>query len=237
MFNTLRSRTIMLVASLAASASAQDSTMLSKLEHRSSMSLSFIQSRPQGAFRQNVGLAYGASGAYLFRVDAAGVWSVRADLGVVSYGAESGHSTLSNSVGDRIEFDVKTNHFIIPMSVGPQVMWPTGVVRPYMNAGIGAQVFETSSQAQAVRGQSLTIMTDQSDVAPSWVIGGGVYMPVYNGKTNVALDFGIQYLNGGNAQYQTSGSLIDLSDAQIKINPSRSVTHLMIVRFGARIGL
>jgi hypothetical protein len=26
-------------------------------------------------------------------------------------------------------------------------------------------------------------------------------------------------------------------DAQIKINPSRSVTHLMIVRFGARIGL
>jgi hypothetical protein len=26
-------------------------------------------------------------------------------------------------------------------------------------------------------------------------------------------------------------------DAQIKINPSRGVTHLMIVRFGARIGL
>jgi len=39
------------------------------------------------------------------------------------------------------------------------------------------------------------------------------------------------------AQYQTSGTMIDLPNAQIKINPSRSVRHYMIVRFGARIGL
>lgn len=69
------------------------------------------------------------------------------------------------------------------------------------------------------------------------VIGGGIYMPIYNGKTKVSLDFGMQYLNGGNAQYQTSGSIIDLPNAQIKLNPSRSVTHMIVVRFGARIGL
>jgi hypothetical protein len=151
--------------------------------------------------------------------------------------AESREAALSNTVGDRIRFEVKTNHFIIPMSVGPQVMWPTGIVRPYMNAGVGAQVFETDSHAEAVSGESLTITTDQSDVAPLWVVGGGIYMPIYNGKTKVSLDFGMQYLNGGNAQYQTSGSIIDLPNAQIKLNPSRSVTHMIVVRFGARIGL
>jgi len=237
MLNSISSRAFVLVASLAASASAQDSTMLSKIAHRSSASVSMIQSRPQGAFRQNVGLAYGASGAYLLRLDAEGVWSIRADLGVVSYGAESRKAALSSSAGDRIQFDVSTNHFIIPMSIGPQLMWPTGVVRPYVNAGIGAQVFETDSHVEAANGESLTIMSDQSDVASSLVVGGGIYMPVYNGKTKISLDFGVQYLNGGNAQYQTSGSVIDLPNAQIKLNPSRSVTHMMIVRFGARIGL
>jgi hypothetical protein len=237
MFDSIYSRGVFLVASFAASLSAQDSTLLSKLQHRSSASLSFIQSRPQGAFRQNVGLAYGASGAYLLRLDAVGAWSIRADVGVVSYGAESREAALSNTVGDRIRFEVKTNHFIIPMSVGPRVMWPTGIVRPYRNAGIGAQVFETDSHAEAVSGESLTITTDQSDVAPLWGVGGGIYMPIYNGKTKVSLDFGMQYLNGGNAQYQTSGSIIDLPNAQIKLNPSRSVTHMIVVRFGARIGL
>jgi len=127
MFNSIYSRGVFLVASFAAAVSAQDSTMLSKLMHRSSASLSFIQSRPQGAFRQNVGLAYGASGGYLFRLDAVGAWSIRADVGVVSYGAESREGALSNTVGDHIRFEVKTNHFIIPTSVGPRVMRPTGI--------------------------------------------------------------------------------------------------------------
>jgi hypothetical protein len=48
-------------------------------ERHSSGTLSFIQSRPQGVLGQNIGLGYGIDGAYLFRLDHAGAFALRAD--------------------------------------------------------------------------------------------------------------------------------------------------------------
>ena len=121
-----------LVVGLAASASAQDSASVnagtanpSELALRSSGSVSLIQTRPQGAFRKNIGFGYGVNGAYLLRLDRAGIFSIRADVGVVDYGDESKHTALSETVGGRVQVNVRTTHYIVPMSVGPQITWPT----------------------------------------------------------------------------------------------------------------
>ena len=228
-----------------ATAAAQDSTANkpaergpSELARRSSASLSFIQSRPQGAFGRNVGLGYGLDGAYLFRLDDAGIWSLRVSAGIVSYGNESRRTTLGESVGGRILVDVKTSNYIAPVSIGPQVTWPAGSLRPYVNAGIGGQAFFTESHLEGTRDRTaFASTTNHSSFAASWTMGGGVYMPVYSGKTKVQLDLGVQYLNGDRTSYLAPESITDLPGAQISITPLESATHLVILRFGARIGL
>ena len=135
-----------MVLGLAGAASAQDSTSVnagsavpSDLALRSSGSVSLIQTRPQGAFGKNIGFGYGVNGAYLLRLDRAGIVSIRADVGVVEYGNESKRVAFSETVGGRVQVNVRTTHYIVPMSIGPQLTWPVGLVRPYINAGLGGQ--------------------------------------------------------------------------------------------------
>ena len=210
----------------------------SELARRSSGSLAFIQSRPQGAFGRNVGRGYGVDGAYLFRLDDAGIWSIRVGAGIVSYGDESRRTALSESVGGRVSVDVKTNNYIVPMSIGAQLSRPTGVFRPYANAGIGGLAFFTESHLEGAGDQrAFASTTNHSSIAPSWTAGGGIFMPVYDGKTSVQLDLGMQYIGGGRARYLAPGSIRDLPGARISVTPLESATHLLLIRLGARIGL
>jgi opacity protein-like surface antigen len=244
-FSSSPARAALLLAIAATSASAQDSTAgrsvergLSTLARRSAASLTVVQSRPQGEFGRSVGLGYGIDGAYLLRLDDSGVWSLRFSAGVVSYGNESRRTPLSESIGGRVQVDVKTDNYIVPMSIGPQLTWPTGSVRPYVNAGVGGQAFFTESRVQSSDDLiSFASTTNHSSFAASWSAGAGIYVPVYYGKTSVKLDLGVQYLNGGRTRYLSRGSIIDLPGAQISVTPLESTTHLVLVRFGARIGL
>jgi hypothetical protein len=236
-------RSLALLALIAASASAQsatstDSTTTSRSEllRRSGASISVAQSRPQGAFGQRVGLGYGASGAYLFRLDDAGVLSLRADVGIMTYGGESRRSMLSETIGGRVEVNVETSNYIAPILIGAQLARPSGTLRPYVNVGAGGQAFFTES---SVRGTSNALdfasTTNHSAWAPAWAVGGGVAMPVYTGKASVQLDLGAQYVAGGRARYLTEGSIVDLPGGAISVTPVESATHLVVVRFGARI--
>ena len=243
MYVSAITRSLLLSTLIAASASAQrstsedsSSTLGSALMRRSAASISVAQSRPQGAFGQRVGLGYGATGAYLFRLDDAGVVSLRAEAGVMSYGGESRRSMLSETIGGRVQVNVETSNYIAPALFGVQIARPTGVVRPYVNVGAGGQAFFTES---SVRGTSNVIdfasTTNHSAWAPAWAVGGGVAMPVYTGKASVQLDLGAQYVAGGRARYLTEGSIVDLPGGAISVTPVESATHLVVVRVGARI--
>ena len=210
----------------------------SEFELRSSGSFTFTQSRPVGALQQNIGLGYGVNGAYLLRLDHVGILSLRTDLGILAYGNESKHVPLSSTIGGRIQVRVSTNNYIVPMSIGPQLTWPTGLVRPYVNAGIGGQVFFTESHVDGVDDKhDFASTTNQSDVASSWVAGGGIYVPLYQKRTKVLLDIGVQYANGGTARYLRPGSIVDLPNSQIQITPFESTTHMLLVRVGVKVGL
>ena len=241
-----RSARAALVGVLAAapvSAFAQDTISIgvarepNEFERRSSGSLSFIQTRPIGAFQQ-VGFGYGANLSYQFRLDNAGALSLRAD-GVLSiYGGEHFYAPLSNTVGGRIQVKVSTNNHVMPLSIGPQLTVPRGWIRPYVNAGIGGQLLFTQSSVEGTDNDydEFASTTNQSDWTSLWTTGGGVYIPVYAGKSTVMLDFGVQYYSGGRAQYLKPGSIEDLPNGQIRINPLESDTHMYVMRLGVRIG-
>lgn len=245
MFTTSFTRAVLVLAVAANAAAAQDSTARgprddgpSALARRSAASVTFVQSRPQGAFGQNVGLGYGVDGAYLLRLDDTGIWSLRVSAGIVGYGGESRRTPLSESVGGRVLVDVKTDNYIVPMSIGPQLTWPSGSFRPYVNAGVGGQAFFTESRLESTTDRTtFASTTNHSSFATSWGMGAGVYMPIYYGKTNVQLDLGMQYLHGGRTRYLAAGSITDLPGAQVAVTPLESATHLVMVRFGARVGL
>ena len=210
----------------------------SEFELRSSGSVALVQSRPTGTFSRNIGFGYGAFGTYLLRLDNAGIFSLRGDGGLLGYGYESFHAPLSTSIGGRIQVKVSTTNYILPLSLGPQIAWPQGSFRPYANAGIATQIFYTESGVEGADDTGdFANTTNQSDWTHAWVLGGGVYMPVYEQNTKVAIDVGVQYFTGGHAQYLRPGSIEDLPNAQVRIIPLESDTHMMLVRIGVKIGL
>jgi hypothetical protein len=196
-----------------------------------------MQSRPAGELADHIGLGYGANAAYLFQVDRAGIVSLRADLGFVDYGNESKRVPLSSTIGGRIQVKVATRNYIVPVSVGPQLTWPSGDIRPYVNAGFGGQFFFTQSSVDSHDDSDASFSTtNQHDQTHAWMAGGGVYVPISSRKVNVMLDAGVQYFAGGRAQYLRPGSIVDLPNSQIQVNPLESKTEMLVVRLGVRIG-
>jgi len=227
-----------------APAVAQDSTgsrrahgSPSEFVLRSAGEFTIMQSRPAGEFGDNIGLGYGGSAAYLYQLDREGILSLRADLGFVDYGNESKRVPLSSTIGGRIQVKVSTRNYIVPLSIGPQLTWPTGNIRPYVNAGFGGQFFFTQSSIDGDHeSYSAFSTTNQHDQTHAWLAGGGVYIPIHSRKVNVMLDAGVQYFTGGHAQYLRPGSIVDLPDSQIQINPLESKTEMLVVRLGVRVG-
>ena len=232
-----------LFAAAGTPAFAQDSTRSPAQSRQSEFALrsvgefTVLQSRPTGEFGSNIGLGYGANAAYLYQLDRAGILSLRADVGFVDYGNESKRVPLSSTIGGRIQVKVSTNNYIVPVSIGPQLTWPSGSVRPYVNAGFGGQFFFTQSSIDGANDSySGLSTTNQHDETHAWVLGGGLYVPVHSSKVNVMLDAGVQYFTGGRAQYLRPGSIVDLPNSQIQINPLESSTQMLVVRLGVRIG-
>ena len=199
---------------------------------RSAGVFSIIQNRPAGQFGDNIGLGYGGNAAYLFSLDREGILALRADLGFIDYGSESKRFPLLDG---RVQVKVSTNNYIVPISIGPQLTWPSGSVRPYVNAGFGEQFFFTQSSIAGTDDSGLST-TNQHDHTKSWIAGGGVYLPVYSRKVKVMLDAGVQYYAGGHAQYLRPGSITDLGNGQILVTPLESDTHMLVVRLGVRVG-
>jgi len=239
MFKALAFQATVLSVVIAASSAAQTiDGASSDFLRRSSVNIAVTQTRPMGTLGDNIGLGYGVSGAYLFRLDAQGILSLRADIAGVQYGNESKRSAFSETVRDRVQVRTRTSNYIFPMTVGPQLAWPSGPIRPYVNAGVGAQAFVTESDVEGV--DDLFVIarsTNQSDVTLAWVAGGGITVPIVRGATRAQLDLSMQYINGGRARYLAPGSIIDLQGGEVRISSLESTTHLVMLRVGARIGL
>lgn len=205
---------------------------------RSTVSLSFVQTRPVGALGRNIGLGYGLTGAFLLPLDRRGMLSLRAEVGAAEYGSDVMRTPFSESVGGRVEVNVRTINAIVPATVGLQLTMPTGPALSYLTAGVGGQLFYTESRVEPTSsGFALASTVNQSDAAPAWTVGGGIYLPIRVASARVLLDLGAQYIGGGRAKYLAPGSIADLPNGEIAITPMQSSTHLVLLRLGARMGL
>jgi opacity protein-like surface antigen len=224
---------------VAANAAAQNASgdQPSEFERRSVGVLSAVQSRPLDDLSHNIGFGYGVTGAYEFQVDRAGFLLLRAGAAYLEYGRETKHVPLSPTIGGRIQVDVSTRNSIFPATLAAELTWPRGRVRPYVNAGVGALVFATTSSIDSYSDEDDFSTTNQQDFTWSRVVGGGLYIPVSTDRNgnHFSIDIGLQRFMTGHATYLRPGSIQDLPSGTV-ITPLESDTHMVLVHVGVRLG-
>ena len=196
-----------------------------------------LGAQPQGEFADFVDAGFGVGGHGIFRLDERGLFGIRLDGGFLNYGSETKRVPLSSTIGGRIQVDVNTTNNIFFLGVGPQLMLPTGGFRPYLNATAGFSVFATTSSVEGANNvEPFASDENYSDVTFAYGGGAGFYIPVYRGKSTVSLDIGARYHSNGSVKYLREGSIVDLPNGDIEINPIRSRADLITYHLGVTIG-
>ncbi|HEU4642915.1 MAG TPA: hypothetical protein VFS44_10720 [Gemmatimonadaceae bacterium] len=193
---------------------------------------------PQGQFKSYVGTGWGVQSGLLVRLDPSGVLGLRVDAGFINYGNEKKRACISTTIGCRIEVDVHTRNNIAIFGIGPQLMLPTGTLRPYLTGTVGLAYFFTQSSLSGISdNQDFANTTNFDDATFAWTGGGGVYIPLRRKGKPISLDLGVRYHGNGEARYLREGSIVDNPDGSITYTPIRSQTNLLIFSVGATFGL
>lgn len=197
-----------------------------------------VYARPVGQFGDYVKHGGGLNLSGTFPVTRGNVFALRADGGFIVYGSETRRVCFSATVGCRIELDLTTTNSIAYLNVGPQLMVPTGAVRPYINAAIGGSYFGTTSSVDGVDGNDddFASTTNFDDITFAWNAGGGVLIRLSSGRTPVLLDLGVRYHGNGEVEYLKEGDIVDNPDGSITITPTRSEANLVTFQLGVSIG-
>lgn len=238
---TLRSSLTALLAGLLlapAALEAQDESFAApRSPSRAFIGLNVMAAQPLGEFDKYIDWGGGFGGEFLYALDRTGALGLRVNMGLMIYGYETKEVPLSPSVG-RVRVDVNTSNNIFVMSIGPQIMMPSGVVRPYLNVTAGWSYFFTHSSVEGgVDFEPYASSTNFEDGTFAWSAGGGLYIPVRRGRKPISLDLGAQYHANGEARYLREGSIHDDGVGGVDFDPIRSHTNLMTYRLGVTFGL
>ncbi|MDQ3698183.1 MAG: hypothetical protein M3373_09185 [Gemmatimonadota bacterium] len=194
-----------------------------------------LVAQPVGEFGDYVDVGVGIGGHLIHQLDRTGAFALRADLGFLVYGSERKRIRPF----PRLEADIKTSNNILIASIGPQLMVPSGRLRPYVNGSIGLGYFYTQStiEGRDARNEGLLNTTNHNDATFAWSGGGGLYIPVRKGLRPVSIDLGARFQANGRAEYLREGSIQDNLDNTYSFTPIRSQTDLVIYQIGVAIGL
>jgi hypothetical protein len=198
--------------------------------------LNFAVSQPIGDFSNFIGTGYGLTGGFVWNLDRDRVFGIRAEGGFVQYGSE----TIGGcAVTCRVPVDVTTTNNIGFGGIGPQISVPAGPFRPYINATAGFSYFFTHSSLHDSDNYDSGAYdhTNQDDLVFALTGGGGVLIPVSMRTIPVLLDLGATFHRNGQASYLRKGSIKDLPDGGIVINPIRSDANFVTYRIGISIGI
>lgn len=189
---------------------------------------------PQGAFADNVDVAFGIGGGGLFRLSS--IVAFRAELGASVYGSETNRVTLGTGPLGRITADVTTTNQIFGGGIGLQLGIPGPGPRPYLGGTIGFSQFSTTSRIAGSNSSNepFATSTNYSDGTFAQNLLGGVYFPLGSGK--VLLDLGVRHTwNGREVRYLTEGDIVDNPDGPPTITPRRSRADILTVSVGVAI--
>jgi hypothetical protein len=198
-----------------------------------------MYARPVGEFREYVKHGGGLNGHVIWPVRSGAPFALRADGGFIVYGSETKEVCFSTTVGCRVRLDLTTTNTIAYVNGGPQLMLPSGLVRPYANAAIGFSYFATTSQVSgsSSNNEPFASSTNFDDITFAWSGGGGLLIAVARGQTPVFVDLGVRYLANGEVEYLKKGDIQDHPDGSISFTPTRSEANLLKFQVGVVIGV
>jgi opacity protein-like surface antigen len=200
--------------------------------------LNFIVGVPTGEFQDYIDAGFGLNVNGVVPVKRNSPIALRADIGFLVYGSETKRVCFSETVGCRIQLDVTTTNSIFFGNIGPQLMLPTGAIRPYVNAGVGFSYFNTSSSVDgSANNEDFARTTNFDDATMAWAAGGGVLIRLSSGNVPVLLDVGARYNSNGSVEYLKKGDIHDNPDGSIVITPTRSEANLITLNLGVSIGI
>lgn len=193
---------------------------------------------PVGEFRDHVDTGFGIGGHFLYALDRAGGVGLRVDGGMINYGNEHRTVPLSSTIGGRITADLTTSNNILLLGAGPQLMLPTGRLRPYAFGTAGIAYFVTESSLRGDRGGDVFATTNNfDDLTFAFGGGAGLYIPLRRGRTPISVDVGARFQRNGQARYLREGSIRDNPDGTISFTPIESETDLLTFQVGLSAGL
>lgn len=187
---------------------------------------------PTGAFAHQVSVAGGLAGFAVWTVRS-GVLGLRVDGGFALYGSETVRVPVARQLS-RISVDVTTDNWIAHLGAGPQLMVPSGPLRPYANAFAGVSYFSTTSEATAdYQTVFLAGSTNHDDTVLSWGGGAGIVVPL--GSRRVALDAGARYVRNRRVSYLVKGDLHDDGHGGVAFTPHHGSADLVEFRLGVTV--
>ena len=196
-----------------------------------------IYAAPQGDFHDYVKRGWGGAGHFIYALDPAGIFTLRAEGGILNYGNERERGCISTTIGCRILVDVTTSNNIFFLGVGPQLMAPTGRFRPYVNGTAGLSYFSTQSSVEGTyTNETFASTTNFKDAVFATTAGGGFYIPMNYGGTRFSIDVGAKYHWNGKTRYLREGSITDLPDGTIEFTPIESRTDMLVYHLGVSFG-
>ena len=193
--------------------------------------------QPVHEFRQYVANGIGGAGHALYRVGRSGAFALRADGGLVNYGRETKRIPWNDGIG-RITVDLQTNNNIFWAGVGPQLMAPSGILRPYVTGTVGFAVFSTTSSIRD-RDTNQEIVSDNNQIDGTWALSGagGFLIPVARRPRSIIfLDLGARFHRNGSVEYLREGGITDLPGGGVRYDRIRSAGDLWTYQLGISVG-
>lgn len=178
--------------------------------------------QPIGAFRDNVDRAWGGGIAVRHHFAFFKPLGLRGDVSLMNYGHERKSVPLSPTL-NRVVVDMRTTNNIAVFSGGPELMVPTGPVRPYVYAFAGYSHFYTESSASDDDGyNTFASTTNFWDGGLATGYGGGLRIPIATRHTEIALDAGARLTRNGTRSYLIAGDITDQPDGSLVFNERRT---------------
>lgn len=188
-----------------------------------------------GAFADSVRGGVGAGFNARYHVDRRGILSLRGDFGMQTYGNE--RRRIPFPTAPRVTLEQNTSNNILTYAIGPQLAWPSGRVRPYVNGHIGGAYFQTSTSLEGSMNDDRPFAQSENyhDNNLSYGGSGGVLIPFRTRRTPVALDIGARYLHNGTARYLKPGSIQD-DGTTYTVTPIEGPANFVVYTIGVSVG-
>jgi hypothetical protein len=200
-----------------------------------------VYAQPLGEFGQNVRRGFGLDGFGTLGLDSRGIFSLRAELGYLGYSTKTEPFYESNGY-DYVELESETKSGVLTLGIGPQLMAPSGPVRPYAAATIGLARFATETainlparSSSSGTNETLYKETLSSDWVRSLAATGGLAFQLSFFGKGILGDLGVRYHRNGLARYVSPEGVQYNGTETPTVTATESEADFVVYRLGILI--